>query len=76
MSSSLSELKAPRLASSSGGSASGLPYASWRPQMQTFLMRLSIEERDYTKEIPQWKELCAAVSADTAAALRRSRRSN
>jgi hypothetical protein len=52
----------PRLASSSGGS--GLPHATWRPQMQTFLMRRGIEERDYTEAIPQWKELVASVQSD------------
>ncbi len=35
--------------------------------MQTFLMRAGIEERDYTVEIPQWKELCTVVQADAAA---------
>ena len=56
----------PRLASTSGGGA-GLPYAMWRPQMQTFLMHQGIEERDYTQEIPQWKDLLKVVRADAVA---------
>ena len=39
----------------------------WRPQMQTFLMRAGIEERDYAREIPSWRELSAAVAADAEA---------
>src|SRR5438552_597563 len=58
--------RVPRLASSSSGGG-GLPHAVWRPQMQTFLMRQGIEERDYTREIPQWKTLSAAVQADAEA---------
>src|SRR5690242_20638513 len=57
------DAKIPQLASATGGSA-GLPYAVWRPLMQTFLMRQGIEERDYSKEIPDWKKLVAAVASD------------
>jgi len=56
----------PRLVSTSGG-GSGLPYAMWRPQMQTFLMHHGIEERDYTQEIPQWEDLLKVVRADAVA---------
>src|SRR5579875_2653339 len=65
---SLSDVKMtiPALASASGAGG-GLPHSLWRPQMQTFLMRAGIEERDYTEEIPQWKELCAAVQDDARA---------
>jgi hypothetical protein len=52
----------PRLASANGGA--GLPHATWRPQMQTFLMRQGIEECDYAHEIPQWRELVQAVGED------------
>lgn len=58
-----SDAKIPQLASATGGST-GLPYAVWRPLMQTFLMRQGIEERDYSKEIPDWKKLVAAVASD------------
>ena len=64
---SSTEQRVPRLASSSG-KGSGLPYAIWRPQLQTFMMRQGIEERDYTKEIPQWKALVASVEEDAEAA--------
>ena len=56
------DAKTPLLASASGSGA-GAPHALWRPQMQTFLMRHGIEERDYAREIPQWRELAAAVEA-------------
>lgn len=59
------ETKVPHLASASGGS--GLPHALWRPQMQTFLMRHSIEERDYAREILRWNELAKAVNTDAEA---------
>jgi hypothetical protein len=58
--------RVPQLASSGGGG--GAHYAVWRPQMQTFLMRAGLEERDYAKAIPQWRELDAAVQADAQAA--------
>ena len=35
--------------------------------MQTFLMRHGIEVRDYTREIPAWKKLLAAVQASAEA---------
>ena len=63
---SVLEAKVPRLASASG-SGSGAPHALWRPQMQTFLMRQGVEERDYAKEIPHWRVLSAAVQADAEA---------
>ena len=50
------------------GNTTGATYAKWRPQMQTHLMRQGIEERDYTKAIPQWAALVAAVDADAATA--------
>jgi hypothetical protein len=56
------DAKTPLLASASGSGA-GAPHALWRPQMQTFLMRHGIEERDYAREIPQWRALAAAVEA-------------
>lgn len=51
--------RVPLLASEAGHS--GVHYAAWRPQMETFLMRAGIEVSDYTKEIPRWKELDALV---------------
>ena len=54
------DAKTPLLASASGTGA-GAPHALWRPQMQTFLMRHGIEERDYAREIPQWRALASAV---------------
>jgi hypothetical protein len=60
-------VKAPQLASASG-TGSGMPHALWRPQMQTFLMQHSIEERDYAREIAKWRELDAAVQAAAEAA--------
>jgi transposase InsO family protein len=52
------DAKVPLLASASGTSgSSGVSHALWRPQMQTFLMRQGIEERDYAEEIPQWAAL-------------------
>jgi hypothetical protein len=59
------DAKAPLLASASGGA--GAPHALWRPQMQTFLMRHGIEERDYAREIAQWRALAAAVQTDAEA---------
>lgn len=53
-------VKAPQLASASGAGG-GMPHALWRPQMQTFLMQQSIEERHYTRAIAKWKELDVAV---------------
>jgi hypothetical protein len=62
------DAKAPLLASSSGTSgSSGAPHALWRPQMQTFLMRQGIEERDYASPIPAWVELSRAVQASAVA---------
>ena len=60
------DAKIPQLASASGSGA-GASHALWRPQMQTFLMRQGIEERDYAREIAQWRELAAAVSSDADA---------
>ena len=57
------DAKVPLLASASGTGA-GVPHTLWRPQMQTFLMRHGIEDRDYAREIAQWRELAAAVEAD------------
>jgi hypothetical protein len=55
----------PLLASATANAASSaLTYALWRPQMQTYLMRQSIEERDYTEALPRWKEMIAAVETD------------
>jgi hypothetical protein len=52
------DAKVPLLASASGTSgSSGVPHALWRPQMQTFLMRQGIEERDYAEEIADWAAL-------------------
>src|SRR4051812_3018743 len=59
-------VRVPQLAAAGG--AGGAHYAAWRPQMQTILMRAGLDERDYAKEIPQWKELAAAVQADAQAA--------
>ena len=53
--------RVPRLASVS--SRDGVAYAQWRPQMQTFLMRQGVEQRDYMREIAQWKDLAAAVAS-------------
>lgn len=60
------DARVPLLASASGNGA-GAPHALWRPQMQTFLMRHGIEERDYAREIPQWRDLAAAVQASAEA---------
>jgi hypothetical protein len=60
------DAKVPLLASTGGG-GSGATHALWRPQMQTFLMRHGIEERDYAREIAQWKALAAAVQTDAEA---------
>ena len=60
------DAKVPLLASASGTGA-GVPYALWRPQIQTHLMRAGVSERDYTREIPAWAELCLRVEADAAA---------
>lgn len=54
--------RVPRLVAAAGGG--GLPHAVWRPQMQTFLMQHGIEESDYAQEIPQWREIVAAVGDD------------
>lgn len=53
----------PQLASSSGG-AGGLPYAVWRPQMKSYLMRAGFTEADYAREIDSYAELCAALEAE------------
>ena len=60
------DAKVPLLASASGTGA-GVPHTLWRPQMQTFLMRHGIEDRDYAREIAQWRELASAVEADAEA---------
>jgi len=60
------DAKTPLLASASGTGA-GAPHALWRPQMQTFLMRHGVEERDYASEITEWVELSAAAQADAKA---------
>jgi len=52
--------RVPRLA---GASGTGVAYAQWRQQMQTFLMRQDIRAADYTREIAQWGELVARVEA-------------
>ena len=57
------DVKVPQLASASGSGA-GVPHALWRPQMQTFLMRQGIEERDYAREITQWRQLSTVVQMD------------
>ena len=44
------------------------PYAAWRPQMETFMMRAGIEARDYKESIPHWAQLEAAMTRDAAAA--------
>ena len=54
--------RVPRLVAATGGG--GMPHAVWRPQMQTFLMQHGIEESDYAQEIPQWRQLVAAVGDD------------
>lgn len=67
-STSVVDAKAPLLASASGTSGTGgMPHALWRPQMQTFLMRQGIEERDYAVEIERWVALSKAVQ-DSAVA--------
>lgn len=58
--------RVPQLASAS--STAGLAYSLWRPQMQTHLMRQGVEQRDYTREIPRWCALVAAVQTDACAA--------
>lgn len=63
MNASAVDVKVPQLASASGSGA-GVPHALWRPQMQTFLMRQGIEERDYAREITQWRQLSTAVQVD------------
>lgn len=62
---SSSDTRVPRLATASSGDGSS--HALWRPQMQTFLMRAGLEERDYAKEIPRWRDLSATVEADAEA---------
>lgn len=52
--------KVPLLATVSGNG--GASYASWRPQMKSFLMRQGVEERDYTRELPQWETLAALLA--------------
>jgi hypothetical protein len=64
--SSPTESKIPRLASASSGQ-SGLPHSVWRPQMQTFLMRQGIEERDYSEPFPEWKAVVDAINAEERA---------
>ncbi len=54
------DAKIPRLASAAG-TGSGSPHSLWRPQITTFLMRQGIEERDYQREIPEWRDIVAAV---------------
>jgi hypothetical protein len=63
---SSTETKIPRLASSSSAQ-SGLPHALWRPQMQTFLMRQGIEDRDYSGPFPEWKAVVESIAADEKA---------
>ena len=65
-SASSTETKIPRLASASSAQ-SGLPHALWRPQMQTFLMRQGIEDRDYSEPFPEWKAVVDAINADEKA---------
>ena len=60
------DARVPLLASSTGGGG-GSTYAVWRPQMTTFLMRHNIEERDYNREIPEWKRLVAAAQVSAEA---------
>jgi hypothetical protein len=60
------EVRVPRLASASS-SQSGLPHSLWRPQMQTLLMRCGVEERDYSREFPEWKRVVATIDADAEA---------
>ena len=69
------DAKVPLLASASGASgSSGAPHALWRPQMQTFLMRQGIEERDYAEEIPQWAALSKVVKIASRDGLERDTR--
>ena len=65
--SSPTESKIPRLASAGSGQ-SGLSHSVWRPQMQTFLMRQGIEERDYSRPFLEWKAVVEAIDADEEAA--------
>jgi hypothetical protein len=60
--------RVPQLASAS--STAGLAYSLWRPQMQTFLMRQGVEDRDYTEEQSRWRVLVTAVQTDARAAER------
>jgi hypothetical protein len=59
------DARAPQLAAANG--SAGVPHALWRPQMQTFLMRVGMEERDYAVEIPEWSGLAAAVQESAVA---------
>ena len=63
---SSTETKIPRLASSSSAQ-SGLPHSVWRPQMQTFLMRQGIENRDYSRAFPEWTAVVESIDADEQA---------
>ena len=63
---SSTETKIPRLASSSSAQG-GLPHSVWRPQMQTFLMRQGIEDRDYSGPFPEWKAVVESIAADEQA---------
>jgi hypothetical protein len=60
------EIRVPRLASASSAQ-SGLPHSLWRPQMQTLLMRCGVEERDYSREFPEWKRVVATIDAEVEA---------
>ena len=43
------------------------PYAVWRPQILTYMMRIGIGDRYYAKSIEDWKNVEAAVDAADAA---------
>ena len=40
------------------------PYAVWRPEMETYMMRAGLETRDYKVAIPHWTEIVKLVEAD------------
>ena len=43
------------------------PYSEWRPQMETYMMRVGIDTRFYAKPIERWAAIIATVETAAAA---------
>jgi hypothetical protein len=59
-------VRIPMLSAVGGGSRGGLPYAQWRPEIETAMMRAGLAARDYRVEIPDWTTLEETVEKEVA----------